>query len=142
MTECSFIHLRSSKFPILPDEHKELVNEGMYGKACALYVQAGLAADGYSTPFIACEDWAWWVEVAGLGIICGVGVYGMQIEDSTELDLCVTTLATKSKTWSWRQFRSIDHSAEIHRLHETLKRVLTTDADILILGESLDFPLG
>ena len=30
-----FIHVRSKKFPILPGEKEELVNEGMYGKALA-----------------------------------------------------------------------------------------------------------
>ena len=30
-----FIHIRSSKFPILSGEKEELVNNGMYGKALA-----------------------------------------------------------------------------------------------------------
>ena len=35
----NFIHIRSSKFPILPGEKEELVNDGMYGKALAEYLR-------------------------------------------------------------------------------------------------------
>jgi hypothetical protein len=46
-----FIHIRSAKFPILPGEKAELVNEGMYGKALALYLQQHLSDRGYDAPF-------------------------------------------------------------------------------------------
>ena len=58
-----FIHIKSSKFPILPGETDELVNEGMYGKALAEYLQDKLAARAYDVPFVCCEDWGWWVEL-------------------------------------------------------------------------------
>jgi hypothetical protein len=54
-----FIHIRSSKFPILPGEKEELVNNGMYGKALAEYLQAKLRNRGYDAPFVCCEDWSW-----------------------------------------------------------------------------------
>ena len=54
-----FIQIRSSKFPILPGEKEELVNEGMYGKALAQYLQAKLTGRGYEAPFVCCEDWGW-----------------------------------------------------------------------------------
>ncbi len=41
----------------MPGEDDELVNEGMYGKACSQYLQANLACRGYSVPFVVCEDW-------------------------------------------------------------------------------------
>jgi hypothetical protein len=45
-----FIHIRSAKFPILPGEKEELVNEGMYGKALAQYLQEKLRERGYDAP--------------------------------------------------------------------------------------------
>ena len=32
----TFIHIRSDKFPALPGEDDEIVNDGMYGKALVL----------------------------------------------------------------------------------------------------------
>jgi hypothetical protein len=51
--------IRSSKFPILPSEKEELVNEGMYGKALAVFLQAQRTDRGYDAPFVCCEDWGW-----------------------------------------------------------------------------------
>ena len=52
-----FLHVRSAGLRILPGEDQELVNEGTYGKACALYLQAQLTARGYAVLFFTCEDW-------------------------------------------------------------------------------------
>jgi hypothetical protein len=52
-----FILIRSSAFPILPGEEGELVNEGTWGKALAVYLQSRLQERGYDAPFICCEDW-------------------------------------------------------------------------------------
>jgi hypothetical protein len=49
-----FILIRSSKFPILPGEKEELVNDGMYGKALAEYLQAKLT-DGAA----GLRQWSW-----------------------------------------------------------------------------------
>jgi hypothetical protein len=70
------------------------VNEGMDGKACAQYLQSNLSSRGYSVPFFVCENWGWWVEVQGLDFTCGIGVYGLQIDDSDVLDICVTILSS------------------------------------------------
>ncbi len=61
----TFIRVNSAKFPILPGEADELVNEGMYGKALAEYLISRLREYGYDAPFCCCEDWGWWVELAG-----------------------------------------------------------------------------
>ena len=66
------IHIRSAKFPILPGEREELVNEGMYGKALAQYLQGKLRERGYAAPFICCEDWGWWVELKAAPVAFGV----------------------------------------------------------------------
>jgi hypothetical protein len=126
----------------MPGEDDELVNEGMYGKACSQYLQANLACRGYSVPFVVCEDWGWWVEIKGLDFSCGIGIYGLQIDDSEELDLCVTVLTPKGKKRNWTKLRSIDTSAEVERLYETIRRVFEDDAEITIVSETPDFPLG
>ncbi len=32
-----FIHIQSSRFPIMEGEKEEIVNEGMYGKSLAIF---------------------------------------------------------------------------------------------------------
>lgn len=70
-----FIHIRSSKFPVLPGEKEELVNDGMYGKSLALYLQSNLQERGYDAPFVCCEDWGWWVELTTAAFTFGACVY-------------------------------------------------------------------
>ncbi|MCY2973330.1 MAG: hypothetical protein NTW52_01545 [Planctomycetota bacterium] len=141
MTSNPFLHVRSAKFRVLPGEDVELVNEGMYGKSLALYLQVKLAENGYKTPCVVCEDWGWWLEVKRLDLTCGIGVYGMQIDDTDDLDLCVTVLTPKGKKWNWAKLRSIDTSSEVEKLHDTIRSIFTDDLDITIVCESLDFPL-
>lgn len=42
-----FIHIRSTKFPILPGETEELVNQGTYSKALAMHLREKLIERGY-----------------------------------------------------------------------------------------------
>ncbi len=126
----------------MPGEDDELVNEGTYGKAFALYLQKALAQNGYQTPAVVCEDWGWWVTIAGLEFSCGLGVYGARINDSDDLDLCVTVLTPKGKKWSWGKFKTIDTTADVDRLHTTVRTICETDEDITVVGETHEFPLG
>lgn len=142
MTSNLFLHVRSPKFKILPGEDDELANEGMYGKSFALYLQTKLAENGFKTPCVVSEDWGWWVEVAELGFTCGIGVYGMQIDDTEDLDLCVTILTPKGKKWNWGKFRFIDVTPSIERLHETIRHICDADEDVTVVCESEEFPLG
>ena len=57
MSMDEFIHIRSRKFPVLPGEREELINDGLYGRAVAQYLQAKLGERGYDAPFFCCEDW-------------------------------------------------------------------------------------
>ncbi len=66
----------------------------------------------------------------------------MQIDDSDDLDLCVTILTPKGKKWNWTKLRSIDTSAEVNRLHDTIRSIFEDDVDVTIVCESPDFPLG
>ena len=68
---------RSAKFPVLPEEDGELVNEGTYGKALAQYLEARLKERGYDSPFICCEDWGWWVQIRGQPFTLGLTLKGL-----------------------------------------------------------------
>jgi hypothetical protein len=79
-----FIHVRSDKFPILPGEDEEIINEGMYGKALAEYLQKELTEVGYTVPFVCAEDWGWWVELSTDPIRSGVSIYALPETDPIE----------------------------------------------------------
>ncbi len=125
----------------MPGEDDELVNEGMYGKSFAQYLQQTLVQRGYQVPAVACEDWGWWVSIAGLHFACGIGVYGRRRAEKDDLDLCVTVLTPKGKKWSWSRFRFVDTSAEVDRLHQTLLSICDADEDVTVLAVTPDFPL-
>lgn len=141
MSSNPFLHARSPKFGVMPGEDDELVNVGMYGKAFARYLRDHLAEVGYTAPDVVCEDWGWWVTIAGLPFTCGIGVYGVRIADSDDLDLCVTVLAPRGKAWSWSKFRFVDTTAEVDRLHENICRICKVDDDVDVIAETPDFPL-
>ncbi len=141
MDSNSFLQIRSTKLRVLPGEDDELVNEGMYGKALAEYLQTRLSQRGFQTPMIVCEDWGWWLAIAGLPFSCGLCIYGRRIGDSDDLDLCVTVSTGRGRKWSWGRFRFIDTTAEVERLHHAIRNAFAEDSDITIIGETTDFPL-
>src|SRR5262249_11458948 len=110
-----FIHITSRKFPILPGEKGELVNEGMFGKALALYLQANLTERGYNAPFVCCEDWGWWVELRIAPFRFGVCIYSKP-EENGPTDFVCSDGASAPRKWSWRQFRFVDTSPWVKKL--------------------------
>ena len=117
-----FIHIKSPKFPILPGEKQELVNDATYGKALAQYLQAKLSDRGYNAPFICCEDWGWWVELKAVPITFGVCIYSGPEEDGAVEFVC-TDGATGQREWSWKRFRFVDTQPWVKKLHENLMAV-------------------
>ena len=140
MAPSSFIHLRSTKFPILPGEAEELVNDGIYGKALAEFLKTELSQRGYDSPFVCCEDWGWWVELKGQPFTLGLCCYGFPLEDDS-LDHCVSVSAAKGKSWSWTRFKMIDRIPRIESLEADLKDILESDPEIEVLGYPEEFPL-
>ncbi|MEP0347363.1 hypothetical protein [Rhodopirellula bahusiensis] len=126
---------------MLPGEADELINEGMYGKACAEYLRDELGQLGYQAAQVVCEDWGWWMTIAGLPFSCGVGIYGMRIDDTDDLDLCVTVQTPRGKKWSWARFRFVDTTEEVDRLHRAIRGIFAADNDVTIVAETPDFPL-
>lgn len=134
-----FIHIRSSKFPILPGEDEELVNEGMYGKSLALYLQAALRQRDYEVPFVCCEDWGWWVELKSPPVKSGVCIYACPAANQP-VDFVCTDGAVKKKQWSWKKLGFVDTSAWIDQLHRDLVDIFQADCDVEIIAISDEFP--
>jgi hypothetical protein len=141
MADNTFIHVRSSKFPILPGEEAELVNDGFYGKAFAEYLQARLIERGYKVPFVCCEDWGWWVHLKGQPFELGLCVVGHAMGDDA-LDLCVQVSAEPERRWSWTRFRFIDRAPRVNQLNKDLREIVESDPEIEVLNYSAEFPLG
>jgi hypothetical protein len=135
-----FIHIRSTKFPILPDEEEELVNAGTYGKALSLHLQAELVNRGYESPFVCCEDWGWWVELRGAPFAFGVCVYSRQVENEP-IEFACTDGAAGRRTWSWKRLRFVDTTQWSTRLHEDLMAIFQADEEVNVVNVSEDFPL-
>jgi hypothetical protein len=134
-----FIHVRSAKFPILPGEKEELVNDGMYGKALAEYLLEKLRARGYCATFFCCEDWGWWVHLKDAPFTFGVRIYcGEQTGDLLQLS-CVAG-APEPRMWSWRSFRFIDTLPWVEKLHQDLVWIFQADMDIKVVGTCFDSP--
>ena len=136
-----FIHVSSAKFPVLPGESDELVNEGTYGKALAEYLVIRLRECGYNVPFCCCEDWGWWVELAGLPFTFGVCIYGQQLDDG-RLDLYVTDGAIQERHWSWRGLQFVTTTADVTRLYKDLIDIFSADPDIQVHATDLQSPFA
>ena len=136
-----FIHIKSRKFPVLPGEDEELVNEGTYGKALALHLEARLQERAYDVCFVCCEDWGWWVEVSGQPFTLGVCVYGSPDLAQGE-ELCVSVSEKPRRKWSWSKFGYIDTAPRVNALFADLCRIFTEDGEVQVLGYPEAFPLG
>jgi hypothetical protein len=135
-----FIHIRSTKFPILPGEKAELVNEGTYGKALAEYLKGKLTERGYVSPFICCEDWGWWVEIRGAPFVSGVSIYSRAQDDQLKDFVCASD-PDEGRKWSWRRFRFVDTSPWAVRLSSDLLKLFQEDRDVQVVGAYREFPL-
>ena len=139
MPAMPFIHIHSSKFPIMSGEAEELVNEGTYGKALAMYVEENLKKRGYDIPFICCEDWGWWVEVKGQPFALGCCVYGAS-DAGDKPELCLSISREAERKWNILRFRFVDTRSRVEKLFEDLKEIFSSDPDVQILGFPSDYP--
>ena len=135
-----FLHIRSTKFPILPGEEEELVNEGTYGKALAEYLADHLRTRSYDVPFTICEDWGWWVEIRGQPYALGCCVYGAS-DAGESPELCVKISRDPERKWSLLRFRMIDTRERVEKLFDDLQAIFGEDPEIEIVGLPDEFPL-
>lgn len=134
-----FIHFKSAKFPILPGESEELVNEGTYGKSLAIYLQSALQSRGYAAPAVLCEDWGWWVSLTGHPFTFGVCIYSY-LENGAPTQFVCTDGANGAKKWSWSRFRFIDTTPAVDKLHRDLMAILEADREIEVIAVTDEFP--
>jgi hypothetical protein len=134
-----FIHIRSEKFPVLPGEGDEIVNDGMYGKALALYLQSKLTERGYKAPFVVAEDWGWWVDIDGPPFTFGVCIYASP-DAPVSTEFVCTDGAPGPRKWSWSKFRFFDTGPLAERLCFDLIAVFEADDDISVLSVTEEFP--
>lgn len=134
-----FIHLRSDKFVILPGEDDEIVNEGMYGKALAEYLQRELTELGYNVPFICAEDWGWWVELSLDPMRSGVLIHAVP-ETSDPIEYLCTDGFKGDRKWSWSKLRFIDTRPLADTLLNDLLAIFERDSEVEILGVLDDVP--
>ncbi len=136
-----FIHLRSARFPELPGEAEEMVNPGTVGKALALHLQERLQANGRQVPFLCCEDWGWWVELADAPFRFGVCIYSQPAEGEG-MEFCCTDGAVAERIWHWRRFRFIATVPWAEALHRELLAIFRDDPEVELLGSGPTFPFG
>jgi hypothetical protein len=134
-----FIHIKSTKFPILPGEDDEIVNEGMYGKALAEHLQRKLGERGYSVPFVCAEDWGWWVEIAGERFKLGVCIYSAFAFGNPDEFVC-TDSGLKPRQWSWSKFRFVDTTEATAKLERDLVAIFAADDQVEVIGVTDEMP--
>ena len=136
-----YVHIRSASFPILPGETDELVNEGMYGKALAQYLQHRLAERGYQTPLVCCEDWGWWVEVVGPPFAFGVCIY-CDPRHHPPTEFVCTDSVLRPRVWNWKSLRFVETAPWVARLQRDLVAIFESDPAVEIVQITDEFPLG
>jgi hypothetical protein len=135
-----FIHIKSDKFLPLPDEEKEMVNEGMYGKALAIFLQEELKKLGYNAPFYCCEDWGWWIELKDFPFTFGVCIYSSDKKEELMEYALADGVLTKKK-WSWKKFGFIETLSYSEKLFNDLQTIVENNDGIELIGISEDFPI-
>ena len=137
--ESKFIQIRSGKFPILPGEDDEIINEGMYGKALGEYLRAELAKRDYEAPFVCAEDWGWWVELKA-PFRLGVCIYSDPTHTTPTDYVCTNGGPAGGRSWSWRKFAFIETAPAINRLNDDLVSIFRSDPDIELVATLDEFP--
>ncbi len=130
-----FLVMESERFPVLPGEAEKVVNEGMYGEALALYLQAALRERGFEMGAVSAEDWGWWVDVRGAEFTSGVGVYAQPAGR-----FACSCEPSQPRQWSWRKWRSVDTRQWTERLERELEALFEADPEIRVVGWTDEFP--
>ena len=115
---------RSSKFPPYEGEEDQ-INPGLWGKRLAEYFQEKLRAEGFETRELIPEDWGWIVPVKNRRFSMWIGC-GHQMEE--DIDFLCFVEPHRSRVFRW--FWLFDTTADVTRLMDAVKRILSRDPDI------------
>jgi len=108
-----YIKIETDKFPVLPGEDSEVVNEGMYGKALCQYLENELPKYGVVVNFFCSEDWGWWVDITENDHRFGLLVHSHKIIGSSPEIYVIGSSITSRKKWFWKRFKSLDVSNDV-----------------------------
>jgi len=130
------------KFPIMPGEDQEIVNERMYGKALCQYLESVLPGAGLEVSFYCAEDWGWWLEVKHGAFKMGFCMYSdPEVEEDPERYAILPSIQ-EAKKWSWSKFRNTDISGDVLKLVAIVERVLKSDSAISAVTRHDDYPFA
>lgn len=136
----TYIKLETDKFPVLPEEDTEVVNEGMYGKALCLYLQNELPSFGIDVEFFCVEDWGWWISVVENDFKMGLTVYSHNIVGASPKAYVIASSIDTNKKWYWRRFKSIDVTDNVTSIMEKVENALGFDPEIWSVERHDSFP--
>lgn len=139
----SFLLIQTTKFPILPGENDEIVNERMYGKALCNYLQSELLKQGIEVPFTCPEDWGWWVEIKYQNFKMGLCIYSDPEATGNPEKYVACSSVQPTKKWSWSKFKREENTAEVNAALEVLEaveQIFKRDPEILSITRHNDFP--
>lgn len=134
-----FILVRSPKFAIMPGEESEIVNEGMYGKALAAYLEERLRGRGYDIPFSCAEDWGWWVNIKGMPFNFGACIYAGNHRDGL-IEFACTDGATSPRKWNWKTFGFVETGPAAEKLFADMIDIFKGDSEVEFVGVVDEYP--
>ena len=134
------IEIHTKKFPILPRENEEIINEGMYGKALCQYFETELPKYRLEIPLFINEDWGWWIEVKSNEFTLGLQIYSDNEPNINPEKYAIISSVTEDKKWSWKKFKKIDVSNDIKHIMDALEKLLLEDPEITKVIRHDDFP--
>lgn len=129
----SCLLIESKKFPILPGEEEELINERMYGKALCAYLQTKLPLAGVEAPTYCSEDWGWWLEVERGSFKMGLCIYSDPDATGGPERYAILPSIHRGKRWSWAKFKNVDLSKDVLAVIDVVEGVLKSDKDIPVV---------
>jgi hypothetical protein len=134
MDDKSFIHIRTRRFPLLPNEPAHWVGRGSQGQALALHVQRGLQARGYTVPRVFCQDWGWWVDIRNTPFLFGVRIHSGPSLREGWTDYTLANGAQQASFWSWRQLGWAPVRPWAQSLHADLLAMLCVDPEVQLIN--------
>lgn len=137
----TFIHIETTKFPIMENEKEELVNDGFYGKALSIYLKEKLTQKGYDVPSFFCEDWGWWINIKTNIINLGICIYNLSPPELEPTEYVCCTSIKGERKWIWGKFKFIETKAINEKIVNEIVQIFKSDKEIKVVEITEDFPL-
>lgn len=136
----SCLLIEARKFPVLPGEDQEVVNERLYGKALCQYLESVLPPAGVKVPSYCAEDWGWWLDVERGDFRMGLCIYSDPDAEKDPERYAILPSIQQARGWSWSRLRRVDKSTAVLELIAVVERVLKADPEIFAVIRHDDYP--